>query len=111
MFVSISFHSVNVIQADEHKRSTWLFSSNTANIPFYNHFGFQVKGQYVLGDDNPTYEGPPVVVVLVRDRNSFVRAAELLPQMVREYEGDKSCGGSKELASNEQHEEQPNLLS
>ena len=51
--------------ADTRGRDVVLFSSNIANVPFYYGLGFKTIGQVVLGNDNPTYEGAPVLVDLV----------------------------------------------
>ena len=53
-------------QADKEKRSSWLISSNPANEGFYNTLGFKTEKEILLGDDNPTWTGPPIVVALVR---------------------------------------------
>ncbi|KAJ3536140.1 hypothetical protein NM688_g6877 [Phlebia brevispora] len=50
------------LQADEEKRATWLVSSNIANTGFYQSLGFEIKGEIVLGDDNPTWREPAVVM-------------------------------------------------
>ncbi|KAJ3536139.1 hypothetical protein NM688_g6878 [Phlebia brevispora] len=55
-------------KADEEKRASWLISSNIANTGFYQSLGFEIKGQIVLGDDNPTWREPAVVMlVMVRE--------------------------------------------
>ncbi|KAI5120670.1 hypothetical protein M0805_006959 [Coniferiporia weirii] len=51
--------------ADIQGRSVYLFSSNTANTPFYESFGLSIIGQLVLGDDNPKWHKPPVIVPLM----------------------------------------------
>ncbi|KAI5120671.1 hypothetical protein M0805_006960 [Coniferiporia weirii] len=52
-------------------RYVHLVSSNIANTLFYESFGFSIVGQVVLGDDNPKWHKPPVVVpIMVRKPGS-----------------------------------------
>ncbi|KAF7798887.1 hypothetical protein EIP86_010115 [Pleurotus ostreatoroseus] len=51
-------------QADAEERATWLISSNALNEGFYNSLGFETAKEIVLGDDNPTWNEPPVVIAL-----------------------------------------------
>lgn len=43
----------------------YLNSSNMENVAFYNFHGFEIGGKTVIGNDNPTWNGPPVVVPVV----------------------------------------------
>ncbi|KAI5118030.1 hypothetical protein M0805_004895 [Coniferiporia weirii] len=51
--------------ADSQGRSVYLFSSNIANVSFYELFGFSVTAQVLLGDDNPKWRKPPVVMPMM----------------------------------------------
>ena len=53
-------------QADERGRDAWVISSNTINTNFYRSLGFVSEAKLVLGEDNPTWDRPPVVCPLVR---------------------------------------------
>ena len=65
----IIFHVVPfliVSQADRRCLPTYLVSSNVkANTGFYNSLGFFTVKELSLGDDNPTWKEPPVVVAVV----------------------------------------------
>lgn len=53
-------------QADRRCLPTYLISSNVkANTGFYNSLGFFTVKELLLGDDNPTWKEPPVVVAVV----------------------------------------------
>ncbi|CAL1701149.1 unnamed protein product [Somion occarium] len=53
--------------ADAHGRDTWLVSSNVeANTGFYNRLGFFTIGEITLGEHNPTWDEPPVVVAVMK---------------------------------------------
>lgn len=54
-----------LLQADTQGRASWLVSSNISNEPFYNSLGFSTRANVILGDDNPTWHKPPVVVKIV----------------------------------------------
>ncbi|KAI0700764.1 hypothetical protein BC835DRAFT_363837 [Cytidiella melzeri] len=54
-----------VDEADAQGRMTWLMSSNIANTGFYNDHGFITKAKIILGQDNPTWDRPPVVICLM----------------------------------------------
>ncbi|PCH40160.1 hypothetical protein WOLCODRAFT_67318, partial [Wolfiporia cocos MD-104 SS10] len=45
--------------------STWLSSSNVGNTSFYERCGFVTVGEFTLGDGNPTWTEPPLVVLIV----------------------------------------------
>jgi hypothetical protein len=49
-------------------QTTWLQSSNIANTEFYNSHGFFTIAEVVVGENNPTWDGEPVVVSIVRPR-------------------------------------------
>ncbi|KAI0086666.1 hypothetical protein BDY19DRAFT_340758 [Irpex rosettiformis] len=51
--------------ADTHGRESWLLSSNIKNTAFYNSLGFITKAQVAVGDQDPDWTGPPVVVSLM----------------------------------------------
>jgi len=54
--------------ADSRGRATWLISSKYANTQFYNSHGYHEVGRVVVGNDNPTWKEPPVVVlVMIRE--------------------------------------------
>jgi len=53
--------------ADAQGRSTWVTSSNVDNTEFYESFGFRLVGEFSVGEGNPIWDKPPVVVrVFVR---------------------------------------------
>lgn len=52
-------------QADAQGRATAL-TTNLLNTGFYNSLGFVEKGRILLGDNNPTWHEPPVVLLVVR---------------------------------------------
>ncbi|KAI0916978.1 hypothetical protein AcW1_007708 [Taiwanofungus camphoratus] len=67
-------HAVTAI-ADEQSRTTWLCSSNIKNTGFYEYCGFSVIGEISLGDNNPTWTKPPVVVrIMVRKPQTSLQA-------------------------------------
>jgi len=46
--------------SDSQDRAMYLWSSNIKNMGFYSYHGFQVVGEILLGDKNPTWQKPPV---------------------------------------------------
>ncbi len=70
MDLSLSlFLSLNIFacQADAEGRDSWLASSNVAaNTGFYNSLGYNTIAMFVVGEDNPTWKGSPIVVAIVR---------------------------------------------
>ncbi len=57
---------IPLCQADQQGRATWLASSNVAvNTVFYNSLGFVTVKQFMLGDDNPTWEETPFPIAIV----------------------------------------------
>ncbi|KAI0346794.1 hypothetical protein BDW22DRAFT_461668 [Trametopsis cervina] len=48
--------------ADANRRGTWLGSSNVANTGFYESFGFRTVAEFVVGESDPTWTDPPVLV-------------------------------------------------
>jgi len=55
-------------EADVQHRGTWLVSSNIINTDFYNSHGFVTVGTFLLGDKNPEWHEPSVVVnIMVRE--------------------------------------------
>lgn len=52
-------------QADAQGRAVSLTSSNPANTVFYTSLGFTEKAKIILGNDNPTWQGLPVVLLIV----------------------------------------------
>jgi len=60
--------NVAVRRAEHLSRAAYLVSSNAKNTGFYNSVGFFTVGEIVLGDSNPEWEEPPVVMsVMVRE--------------------------------------------
>ncbi|KAI0917008.1 hypothetical protein AcW2_007255 [Taiwanofungus camphoratus] len=60
-------HKDSLWQADVQQCSTWLTSSNVANTKFYESCGFLTVAEILLGDNNPMWGKPPIVVpVMVR---------------------------------------------
>ena len=53
-------------QADRLGCSSWLLSSNVVNTPFYEHCGFSIVKEIVMGDDNPAWTRPPFKMLIVR---------------------------------------------
>ncbi|KAF9057977.1 hypothetical protein BJ165DRAFT_97082 [Panaeolus papilionaceus] len=54
--------------ADHLGKKTWLHCSNINNVTFYNKHGFQTIVDVVLGDDNPSWPGPPVIrSIMIRE--------------------------------------------
>ncbi|KAF9057978.1 hypothetical protein BJ165DRAFT_1521310 [Panaeolus papilionaceus] len=62
------------LMTDVLRQKSWLTSSNVKNTGFYNSHGFITVKEIILGDDNPNWEGPPVVV------NLMVRKPAVLPR-------------------------------
>lgn len=54
-----------ISQVDDTFHAAWLKSSDQANTAFYNSHGFMVVTEVVLGDQNPTWTGPPVVITIM----------------------------------------------
>ncbi|KAL5487674.1 hypothetical protein ACEPAI_5782 [Sanghuangporus weigelae] len=54
-----------LLAADLRGCATYLLSSNIANVPFYESFGFVRTADVLLGDDNPKWEHPPLAVALM----------------------------------------------
>ncbi|KZT74806.1 hypothetical protein DAEQUDRAFT_719987 [Daedalea quercina L-15889] len=52
-------------EADSHGRCTWLISSNYVNTVFYEGLGFVPVREIILGDENPTWNKAPVVMLLM----------------------------------------------
>lgn len=52
-------------QADAQGRTTWLLSSNVANMAFYNYLGFHTVGTVYIGLGDPTWTKPPIRVDVV----------------------------------------------
>lgn len=63
--IPITCRMFNSRQADAEGRATHLTSSNMKNVPFYESLGFKIVGEILLGDDDPTHDGPPIHVPLV----------------------------------------------
>jgi len=59
--------------ADAKNCAVWLHSSDLGNTAFYNAMGYVKAGEWSLGDDNPSWNGPPIVLYL----------------MIREAKGDR----------------------
>jgi len=55
-------------EADAESRATMLVSSNIANTAFYESLGFRTIKEVVVGDDNPTWTEPPVILgIMLRE--------------------------------------------
>ncbi|KAH8118717.1 hypothetical protein DFH11DRAFT_1568845, partial [Phellopilus nigrolimitatus] len=52
--------------ADAEGRSTYLLSSNPINTEFYNAHGFFSLAEVLIGENDPTWEKPPISIPLVR---------------------------------------------
>lgn len=86
--------SYTFCQADAQGRGTWLISSNYANAAFYESHGFVPKREVVLGDKNPTWGRPPVVMLLVRS-TSFILRGYLMGWTIRRWYGNPRLGTFK----------------
>ncbi|PPR00371.1 hypothetical protein CVT24_004405 [Panaeolus cyanescens] len=51
--------------ADGLGQTAWLSSSNKENTKFYNAHGFKTVKEVVVGDDNPTWKEPPIILSLM----------------------------------------------
>jgi len=60
-------------KADAEGRTVWL-TTNQSTAPFYQQFGFSILADIPLGKENPTYDGPPVIVVLMTRRPDSEKA-------------------------------------
>lgn len=70
----------------------YLNTTKMENVPFYNFNGFEIEGKVVVGVDNPTWTGPPVVCPVVSDPKLAVVCQcliLLLIQMVRKPNREK----------------------
>jgi len=54
-----------IFKADSRGRAMWLISSNYSNTTFYESHGYFEVGRIILGDDNPLWKEPPVVMLVV----------------------------------------------
>ncbi|KAG5335877.1 hypothetical protein C0989_012637 [Termitomyces sp. Mn162] len=61
--------------ADWAGQSTWLQSSNAANVKFYAQHGFETVATLFLGEEDPSWHKQPVVVDIVRRDTSFLLIA------------------------------------
>ncbi|KAI0346912.1 hypothetical protein BDW22DRAFT_470807 [Trametopsis cervina] len=62
--------------ADTGCRDIWLLSSNIKNTGFYNSLGFFTHGEIILGEDDPSWTRPPVIInLMVREYQSKVRTS------------------------------------
>ncbi|EPT01389.1 hypothetical protein FOMPIDRAFT_1120465 [Fomitopsis schrenkii] len=53
-------------KADALGLTTWLASSNINNTAFYESCGFKTVREFSVGDDDPTWAKPPVILKIVR---------------------------------------------
>ncbi|KAH9928733.1 uncharacterized protein B0H18DRAFT_247132 [Fomitopsis serialis] len=68
-------------KADALGAASWLSSSNVANTAFYESCGFVVVREFAIGDENPTWMEPPIVVrIMVREQQGA--AHDLKEEMV-----------------------------
>jgi len=69
-------------KADAEARSTWLCSSNILNTGFYESCGFTTIAEFTLGEANPTWDRPPVIIRLMERKPQTMRQwDEKLPLM------------------------------
>ncbi|KAL5530057.1 hypothetical protein ACEPAF_6314 [Sanghuangporus sanghuang] len=54
-----------LFSADIRGRAVFLTIGNTSNIPFYESFGFVHVTHFFLGEENPKWDKPPLVVPLM----------------------------------------------
>ncbi|KAF8897727.1 hypothetical protein BD779DRAFT_1465844 [Infundibulicybe gibba] len=75
-------------QANQSRRSIWLCTDSEANVKFYSMRGFETIGVTMVGDENPAWHGPPVILSLVRysSNQSPIVCADNHPQMVHEHD-------------------------
>jgi len=68
-------------KADALGLASWLSSSNIANTAFYESCGFVVVREFAIGDENPTWTKPPIIVrIMVREHQD--RTHDLKEEMV-----------------------------
>lgn len=53
------------LQGDKECRAIWLGSSNIGNTRFYERHGFATIATVTLGEDDATWDEPPIVLKLV----------------------------------------------
>ncbi|KAF8897726.1 hypothetical protein BD779DRAFT_397986 [Infundibulicybe gibba] len=54
--------------AERERRSIWLSTDTKENVKFYNSHGFKTVDEAVLGNENPGWDEPPVVMsIMVRE--------------------------------------------
>ncbi|KAI0963335.1 hypothetical protein AcW1_000441 [Taiwanofungus camphoratus] len=64
-------------KADIESRAVWLHSSNVDNTGFYESLGFSVIDEFTVGENNPTWQEPPVVSrVMVREPRTLREKAD-----------------------------------
>ncbi|GBE83447.1 hypothetical protein SCP_0504960 [Sparassis crispa] len=64
-------------KADILGRAIWSCSYSTRRTELYEKFGFLTVGEFTVGEDNPTWDKPPVLIrVMVRQPQSFSRSNE-----------------------------------
>ncbi|KZT73054.1 hypothetical protein DAEQUDRAFT_722157 [Daedalea quercina L-15889] len=64
-------------KADDLGLASWLVSSNINNTAFYESCGFVTVRQFAVGEDNPTWTKPPVVVsIMVREAHGRANERE-----------------------------------
>ncbi|GBE83450.1 hypothetical protein SCP_0504990 [Sparassis crispa] len=70
--------------ADAQGRSTWLLSSNVANTGYYENLDFWTVGEFSLGDNNPTWKKPPIIIrIMVRKPHDTAQDSDF--ESVTEY--------------------------
>lgn len=60
----ISAHHMDHWQAEQHGRAIWLVST-LDNATFYGLHGYSIASRFTIGEANPTWHKPPVVITLV----------------------------------------------
>ena len=73
------------VQADALLCATYLTSSNVDNTQFYEACGFKTVAEITLGEGNPDWKEPPVIVQYVGKINTI--SAEMLMQLTTDGEG------------------------
>ncbi|EPT01387.1 hypothetical protein FOMPIDRAFT_1120523, partial [Fomitopsis schrenkii] len=54
------------VRADEFMLASWLTTSNIKHTRFFERFGFATVNKFRVGEANPTWQRPPVIVRIVR---------------------------------------------
>lgn len=71
------------LQGDKEGRAVWLGSSNIDNTRFYERHGFATIATVTLGEDDPTWNEPPIVLKLVCLHPRLTSVVDLHALMIR----------------------------